>query len=161
SAVKLLGRPYVLTTDEVYGTFGGLAGLEGCPWGWVRLIDIHDERHPWVVAQYKIAPYNYVSYCPAVPPDRQNFASFSSHDPTLTPHLAFVSWHSGGLQAIDLTHPLHPRQAAQFLPTPLPHVATEDPALSAGRDKVVMWSYPIIYDGLIYVVDLRNGLYIL
>jgi hypothetical protein len=24
-----------------------------------------------------------------------------------------------------------------------------------------MWSYPIIEDGLIYVVDLRNGLYVL
>jgi hypothetical protein len=24
-----------------------------------------------------------------------------------------------------------------------------------------MWSYPIIKDGLIYVVDIRNGLYIL
>ena len=38
---------------------------------------------------------------------------------------------------------------------------TEDPALSQGLNKVVMWSYPIIKDGLIYVVDLRNGLYIL
>ena len=24
-----------------------------------------------------------------------------------------------------------------------------------------MWSYPIIKDGLIYVIDLRNGLYVL
>ena len=24
-----------------------------------------------------------------------------------------------------------------------------------------MWSYPVIQDGLIYVVDLRNGLYVL
>ena len=40
-------------------------------------------------------------------------------------------------------------------------VQTEDPALSQGRDKVVMWSFPVIKDGLIYVVDLRNGLYIL
>ncbi len=24
-----------------------------------------------------------------------------------------------------------------------------------------MWSYPIIRDGLIYVIDIRNGLYIL
>ena len=24
-----------------------------------------------------------------------------------------------------------------------------------------MWSYPIIEDGLIYVVDIRNGLYVL
>lgn len=161
SAVKLFGRPYVLTTDEVYGAFGGLAGLEGCPWGWVRLIDIRDERHPRVVARYKIHPYNDQSYCPAVPYDRENFTSFSSHNPTLTPRLAFVSWHSGGVQAIDLSDPLHPRQAAQFLPRPLPHVATEDPALSAGRDKVVLWSYPIIQNGLIYVVDIRNGLYIL
>jgi hypothetical protein len=24
-----------------------------------------------------------------------------------------------------------------------------------------MWSYPVIHDGLIYVVDVRNGLYVL
>jgi hypothetical protein len=24
-----------------------------------------------------------------------------------------------------------------------------------------MWSYPIVQDGLIYVVDIRNGLYVL
>ncbi|MGH8836123.1 MAG: hypothetical protein ACRDWG_14175, partial [Actinomycetes bacterium] len=40
-------------------------------------------------------------------------------------------------------------------------VATEDPALSRGPNKVVMWSFPIAKDGLIYVVDIRNGLYIL
>ena len=43
----------------------------------------------------------------------------------------------------------------------------EDPRLSDDTlpdrtdNKVVMWSYPVIEDGLIYVVDLRNGLYIL
>ena len=42
----------------------------------------------------------------------------------------------------------------------------EDPRLSSDPDtgrneKVVMWSYVIIKDGLIYVVDLRNGLYVL
>jgi hypothetical protein len=40
-------------------------------------------------------------------------------------------------------------------------VATEDPALSRGPNKVVMWSFPIVRDGLIYVVDVRNGLYVL
>jgi hypothetical protein len=45
-------------------------------------------------------------------------------------------------------------------------VMLEDPRLSSDPDtgrqeKVVMWSYPIIKDGLIYVVDLRNGLYVL
>jgi hypothetical protein len=40
-------------------------------------------------------------------------------------------------------------------------VALEDPALSRGPNKVVMWSYPIIRNGLIYVTDIRNGLYVL
>jgi hypothetical protein len=40
-------------------------------------------------------------------------------------------------------------------------VATEDPALNRGPNKVTMWSYPIIRNGLIYVIDIRNGLYIL
>src|SRR3712207_7321940 len=39
-------------------------------------------------------------------------------------------------------------------------VQTEDPALSQGREKVVVWSFPIVKDGLIYVVDVRNGLYV-
>jgi hypothetical protein len=52
------------------------------------------------------------------------------------------------------------------MPEPLPSVQLEDPRLSDDPDtgngeKVVMWSYPIIKDGLIYVVDLRNGLYVL
>ena len=52
-------------------------------------------------------------------------------------------------------------QAGWFSPTPLASVANEDPALSRGRNKVVMWSFPIVRDGLIYVIDIRNGLYVL
>ncbi len=40
-------------------------------------------------------------------------------------------------------------------------MANDDPALSMGTNKVVMWSYPIIKDGMIYVVDVRYSLYIL
>jgi len=54
-----------------------------------------------------------------------------------------------------------PTQAGFFLPNPLPSVALEDPALSRGPNKVVFWSYPIIRHGLIYAIDIRNGLYIL
>jgi hypothetical protein len=71
------------------------------------------------------------------------------------------SWHSGGLQAIDVSNPHQPKQAGWFSPSPLASVALEDPSLSRGPDKVVVWSFPIIKDGLIYVVDIRNGLYIL
>ena len=62
---------------------------------------------------------------------------------------------------IDVTDPEKPKTAAQWSPDPLPAVIMEDPVLSSGQDKVVVWSYPIIQDGLIYVVDVRNGLFIL
>jgi hypothetical protein len=93
--------------------------------------------------------------------------------------LALIDWHSNGVQAIDITNPTNPTQAGFFRPTPIPMVATEDPALSAGpattvdqllhpdttdpdfKTKIVMWSYPIIRNGLIYVIDVRNGLFIL
>jgi hypothetical protein len=90
----------------------------------------------------------------------QSFTSYSSHNPTVLPDLVLDSWHSGGLQAIDIADPVNPRQAGFISPTPLDAVALEDPALSRGPNKVVMWSFPIVRDGLIYVVDIRNGLFI-
>ena len=152
SAVKLFGKPYALITEEVYGL---------CPWGWARLIDITDEVRPQFVSEYKLYPYNTIEHCAETTYERYRFTSFSSHNPTLTKNLALITWHSGGLQVVSIENPLQPVKVAEFLPEPLPSVVTEDPALSSGPDKVVMWSYPIIKDGLIYVVDIRNGLYIL
>ncbi len=152
SAIKLFGQPYALVTEEVYGR---------CPWGWVSVIDITNESTPSVVAEYKLDPYNILEQCGAFTANHYRVTSFAAHNPTLTKNIAFITWHSGGLQAVSIEDPLQPRQVAQFLPPPLPSVQTEDPVLSSGLDKVVMWSYPIIKDGLMYVVDVRNGLYIL
>ena len=160
SAIKLWGKPYALVTDEVYGKLGGVLPAHGCPWGWVRIIDIHDETAPVLAAEYRL-PSNEPEICASQPPDRDHIGSFSAHNPTLTQNLAFVTWHGAGLQAVSIADPTQPRSAAQFIPEPLATVQTEDPALSQGRDKVVMWSFPVIKDGLIYAVDIRNGLYIL
>lgn len=158
SAIKLFGSDYVLNTDEVYGDLLRALGSGGCPWGWARMISVKNEAKPKVVAEYKL-PQNEESFCTTDPP--RPSSSYASHNPTVTPNLALISWHAGGLQAVDISNPAKPKQAAEFVPDPLPFVVTEDPALSAGQDKVVTWSFPIIQDGLIYVVDVRNGLYIL
>jgi hypothetical protein len=152
SAVKLFGKPYVLVTEEVYGR---------CPWGWATLFDVTNESNPSLVAEYKVDLYNMLERCGEFATDPYRFTSFAAHNPTLTKNLAFITWHSGGLQAVSIENPLQPAKVAEFFPAPLPSVQTEDPALSSGIDKVVMWSYPIIKDGLIHVVDVRNGLYIL
>lgn len=158
SAVPIPGRSLVLTTDEVYGRDepGG-----GCPWGWVRIIDVTDPESPSILSEYRVLPYNPPTRCGTISEERDRHSSFSSHNPTLTEHLAFVTWHSAGLQVFTTADPARPAQVAEFVPDPLSGVATEDPALSSGSDKVVMWSYPLIQDGLIYVVDVRNGLYVL
>ncbi len=165
SAVKVPGRPYVLTTDEIYGDLLDDFAFEdhGCPWGKVHMIDIRDEAHPKTVGQHSVAQ-NRRAYCKSAAgqdPANTYFTSYSAHNPTVLPRLAFVTWHSGGLQAFSLADPTVPRRTGVFSPRPLADVDTEDVALSQGLNKVVMWSYPIIKDGLIYVVDVRNGLYVL
>ena len=160
SAVKVPGRPLVFTTDEVYGMYTDPSA--GCPWGWARLIDVKDEAHPKIVGEFK-TPQDEESFCggPFNGKSTEQFTSYSSHNPTVLQHLAVVAWHSGGLQIINIDDPANPRRAGFYFPTALGTVATEDPALGRGPNKVIMWSYPIIKDGLIYVVDVRNGLYIL
>jgi hypothetical protein len=160
SAVKLWGRDWAYVSDEVYGT--ATAPGHGCPWGWARMVDISEAKAPTVKGEYR-EPENDPSTCAAWNPPR---TSYSAHNPTLTPHIAFSTWHSGGFQAIDIEDPRRPYQLAEFTPKPLDSVMLEDPRLSSDPDtgrneKVVMWSYAVVKDGLIYVVDLRNGLYVL
>lgn len=163
------GRTLVLTTDEVYGDLLDPITdfAHGCPWGWVRIVDTTEPAPPTIVGTYKI-PENDPAFCGSAAggdPLNTYFTSFSAHNPTALHRLAFVTWHSGGLQAIDLTNPTNPRQAGFFVASPLPLVATEDPALSSGNQKVVAWSYPILNSQngqtYIYIVDVRNGLQIL
>ncbi len=158
SAVPFPGRPFAFTIDEVYGTF--TASSFGWPWGWVRLWNVAQPKRPHTLAEYKIFQ-NTVAFRSSVDPATEQFTSYSSHNPTLTRRLALDAWHSGGLQAIDIEDPGAPAQVGWFSPEPLATVALEDPALSRGPNKVVIWSFPIIKDGLVFVVDVRNGLYIL
>jgi hypothetical protein len=172
SSVKVPGRPYVFTTEEIYGKLG-YAGtqafgraLSGCPWGWARVISISDPTHPAVVSQYKIDKNQQTSCTAPTSPGYINvmaedsFSSYASHNPTVLPDVALVTWHSGGLRAVDLSDPVHPSGAGFYLPTPNTYSVTPDPALEPGSNGVIAWSYPIIRNGLIYYIDIRNGLYI-
>jgi hypothetical protein len=161
SAIKLWNQDWAFVADEVYGEAAKALGPHGCPWGWARMIDISDPTQPTVRAEYKL-PQNEASFCTTDVP--RPSSSYSAHNPTATPSLVIMSWHSGGVQAIDVTDPSKPKQVGEFVPgidqRPLA-VVQEDPLLSAGQDKTAMWSYPIIRDGLIYLTDIRNGLYVL
>jgi hypothetical protein len=164
SAVKVPGRPYVVMTDEIYGDYDDVNDAplneSGCPWGWMHIVDIRNELHPALLSEFKTAQ-NEPSFCAGLSEAERNYTSYSTHNLTVLPHLVIAAWHSNGLRAVDITDPASPAAAGTFIPDPLPSVATEDPALSRGTNDVVVWSYPIIKNGLIYVVDIRNGLYVL
>jgi hypothetical protein len=152
SAIEVPGSsPRVLTTDEVYG------GAGSCPWGWMRLIDVTDPRRPRLIGELR-TERNRVQACTGAPPS--SAYSFSSHNPTVVGDVALASWHGAGLVAAAVGD-AGLEALATFVPEPLAGVATEDPRLTSGPVKVAMWSTPVVSGGLIYVVDLRNGLYVL
>jgi hypothetical protein len=152
SAVELPGRSLALVTDEIYPA----PAFPGCPWGWARMVDYSDPAAPFIAGEYKLAE-NDAARCEAE--GGPTYVTFSAHNATASEHLALISWHAGGLQVIDTTDATAPTQLAAWSPQPVPSVATEDPVMYG--HPVAVWSYPIVSDGLIYVVDIRNGLYIL
>lgn len=146
--VPLTGRELVVTTQEIYGP-------GACPYGRLHLVDVATPAAPTIVGAIGLAE-NDPAACAAT---EALDGVFTSHTPTVVGDLAFVSWYAGGLRAVDLSVPTAPRLVGAFVPEPLPAVATDDPTL--GGYPVRVWSSPIVKDGLIYVVDIRNGLSIL
>jgi hypothetical protein len=151
STVAVPGRDLVVVTEEVYPPPYGT----GCPWGMLRTVDVSDPAAPKLLATIGVAE-NDPALCEQQAFDR---ITFTSHNTTATTNLALVTWHAAGLQAIDISNAASPRILGELRPEPLAAVTNEDPGL--GGAPIEMWSYPVIQDGLIYVIDVRNGLYIL
>lgn len=99
--------------------------------------------------------------------------SFSMHNQTAVGTFVLASWYGAGLRIVDVSNPPLAEEVAFFVPKPnddapsfLDGPETSAPiwgAFGTSSDDwyVAMWSYPIVRDGLIYVSDMRNGLYIL
>jgi hypothetical protein len=140
SALPMADPSYVLLASEIFR----------CPFNGLALADISDPAHPHIVSEFKL-PEN---RCTDLPPGEP---VFTPHNPTAVGNLVFVSWYAAGIQAIDWSDPLAPRRIGQFVPL------TEGaaPPSLLGDYPAQMFSYPILRDGLIYVVDSVSGLYIL
>ncbi|MEA2527242.1 MAG: hypothetical protein QOF73_4469 [Thermomicrobiales bacterium] len=148
SAVYVPEKELVVTTQEIYGP-------GTCPYGQLHIVDVQDPAVPVVVGAFGIEE-NDPGRCAET---EGRDAAFTTHNPLVVGDLAFVSWYAGGLWAIDLRDPAQPRAMGSFVPDPLSAVAADDWTL--GTYPVRMWSSPIIRDGLVYVVDIRNGLFVL
>ena len=122
-SVRIGGRPYVITTDE---QGAALNPTQACaqgvpPWGFSRIIDMADERHPKVVSTIKLE-VNDPANCATTLQDQNSGFSlmYSSHyctadDPHNTTAIA-CGWISSGVRVFDVRDPLHPREIAYYNP---------------------------------------------
>jgi hypothetical protein len=170
SAVPIPGNgANIVFTQEDYANAG-----HGCPFGILRTGHLDSDGGATQLGQFSL-PENDPKNC------GQKNGTFSSHNPTLFPDLALLTWYSGGLRAVDLTDPAHPYEDGAFVPTPsftpalrddrlfFPATATNPglptdttrPGSTAPKWTGAMWSYPIVQNGLVYVADIDLGLYIL
>lgn len=148
-AVKVPNRPFVIISDE-------RNGVNTCPWGWVQIIDVTVEAHP-IIASYAMLPENLKANCYlGGPGDPTLMREFSPHQATAFENLFFITWYSGGLRAWDISNAYLPLETGVFAPKPEPALVE---TFRDSRD-LWAWSFPIVYNGLIYYVDDNNGLYI-
>lgn len=170
SAVALPGTNDMIVGDEIYVT------TDGCPFGWMRVLDKGDASHaPTQIGEFRL-PENNPAACAGVFSSDLNAdgkiidGTFTMHNQTVLPGFVLTSWYGGGLRAIDVSSPAAPVEAGFFVPKPLDTIAsvpdTSAPVYGETPDPaddwwVATWSYPVIRGGYIYVTDIRNGLYIL
>lgn len=144
SAVPLPGRDVVIVTDERY------APTPTC--GPARLVDVSNPAQPRELSVLK-SPEDDAASCPSSPP-----GTYTSHNPTVVGDLAFVTWYSSGLQVFDVSNPSQAVRLSEFKPQAV-EPGARDPQL--GATSAMSWSYPIVRDGLIYMADINQGLYVL
>lgn len=139
SAVPLADSRFVLLASEIYD----------CPFGGLAVADVTNPARPEIVSRFTI-PENRCGNLPGPDP------LFTPHNPLIVDGMALVSWYAAGVQAVDLSNPNAPQRVGQFVPS------TEDAAARSlfGAYPVQVFSYPILRDGLLHVVDTQSGLHI-
>ncbi len=153
--VKLPGRPYGVMVEEAYANAG-----KGCPFGWLRTVDLTDEANPVLGGEFTV-PENDCETSTAAN------GTFSAHNQTTFPNLTLLTWYAGGLRAVDVEDPLAPVEAGVFVPegTVEPSTERDERLFFAGSTRPkragAMWSYPVVQDGVVYAVDIDLGLFAL
>lgn len=139
STVRVPGRALAVVTSE----------NEKCPKGGMDLVDLTDEAMPT-----RVGSWSHANAGDCSPDPGNGLFGYGAHNPTTTASLALVSWYRAGFLVFDVTTPSAPVNVAHFF--------VNAPAGSQfAWGYIASVSYPIIKDGLIYVLDGRNGLDIL
>jgi hypothetical protein len=167
--VTIKGKPYVVEVDEYSTDEGGQFTGNGTRVGAARIIDISDERHPFVVSNLRLQVHqkenraaiagDYGAQSPV-----QGYAGHYCNVPQdVDPGIVACSMILSGLRVFDIRDPFHPKEIAYFVAAGLPE--TGDGAVDAfamSRPSFVPERGEIWYaDGNsgFYAVKLTNGVW--
>lgn len=139
STVPVPGRALAVVTSENVK----------CPKGGMDVVDLSNEASPT-----RVGSWNHPLATDCRPDPNLGLFGYGAHNPTTTPNLALVSWYRAGFLMFDLSDPTAPTKVAHFTPNAAA-------GSYAAWGSVASVSYPIIKDGLIYVLDGRTGVDIL
>jgi hypothetical protein len=122
--VRIKGKPYVVEVDEYSESEGGDFGGHGDRVGAARIIDISDERKPFVVSNIRLAVHNKENRGPiagdygAQSPVQGYAAHYCNVPKTVDPGIVACSMIMSGLRVFDIRDPEHPREIAYHMAPP-------------------------------------------
>ena len=151
--VTIKGHKYLVEVDE-FATPSDDVGA-------ARIINIDDERHPYVVSNLRLAvnqPANRAAESNDPGASNNTFGGYSAHYCSVpqrnNPGLVACDFIMSGLRIIDINDPQHPREVAYFnKPTSAGSFAMSAPAWDVPDSEV--W-YSDAHSGF-YAVKLTNG----
>lgn len=147
SARIVPGRDNLLVvTDEYFA----------CPYGHMRLFDVADPRQPKVLSHF-LLPEN--TACSASEPTKSaDAARYPQRGPSThlgnawNKDLYFMAWYGGGLRAIDISDPLHPKEAGRY------EYKIDDDFGTQGHAGADLYDVVFGPDDLLYLSDGSAGL---
>ena len=190
SALKIPGRPYVYLVDEDEPgacPWGWVRIISAEPASMAAL-DIGSLSPAMFPAQFGgfALPENNPENCTAnvakfsqggVGTFAAPLVTFSAHNPLVFPNLVIEAFWSGGLRVVSIDNPSLPLEGGFFFPAPPrdERFCFDDTANACFKlqthpiiqqrpktiPEILMWSYPTLKDGLVYVVDVNSGLFVL
>jgi hypothetical protein len=137
------------------------------PRQFVFVVDVTDEKAPVGVSTFNV-PSQPGDFCTR----GGRFGSHSSNEnqpPMYAKRVIFVAWFNGGVRAVDIADPFHPREIGHYIPattdkTDKRCIKVGDAASAGERCKVAIQTNNVDLDdrGYIYIVDRANtGMHIL
>ena len=133
-------------------------------WGYLRIFDIANLAEPRQIGAF--ATEN-TKRCPV-----KNAGWYSVHNPVVSGDIAYMSWYSDGVRAIDISDATNPVEIGSFVIGGEAHSSAgparvrkgngrrEHVEEGEGEPESFVWGV-VVHDGLIYLTDEATGLWII